>query len=85
MRSPLPLMLVVGLGVSLQPLDTSVNVAFPAITEAFGLQLQSIQWIATAYVLTYAAMLLVCGRLGDLFGYRRVFRVGTQVATPVVV
>lgn len=76
MRSPLPLMLVVGLGVSLQPLDTSVNVAFPAITEAFGLQLQSIQWIATAYVLTYAAMLLVCGRLGDLFGYRRVFRAG---------
>ncbi|MGE3904760.1 MAG: MFS transporter [Reyranellaceae bacterium] len=76
MRSPLPLMLVVGLGVSLQPLDTSVNVAFPAITEAFGIELRSIQWVAVAYVLTYAAMLLVCGRLGDLFGYRRVFRLG---------
>lgn len=76
----LPL-LVIGLGAALQPLDTSVNVAFPAITAAFGLPLQAIQWIAIAYVLTYAAMVLVCGRLGDLFGYRLIFRIGLLVST----
>jgi MFS family permease len=71
---------VVGLGVSLQPLDTSVNVAFPAITAAFDLPLQSIQWIAIAYVLTYAAMVLVCGRLGDLYGHRLIFRLGLAIS-----
>jgi len=73
-------LLVIGLGAALQPLDTSVNVAFPAITAAFGLPLQAIQWIAIAYVLTYAAMVLVCGRLGDLYGYRLIFRTGLLIS-----
>ena len=73
-------LLIVGLGISVAPLDTSVNVAFPAITAGFGLQLQSIQWVAIAYVLTYACIMLVCGRLGDLFGHRRVFRAGLAVS-----
>jgi MFS family permease len=75
----LPL-LVIGLGAALQPLDTSVNVAFPAITAAFDLKLQSIQWIAIAYVLTYAAIVLVCGRLGDLYGHRLIFRLGLIIS-----
>jgi len=75
----LPL-LVIGLGAALQPLDTSVNVAFPAITAAFDLKLQSIQWVAIAYVLTYAAMVLVCGRLGDLYGHRLIFRLGLLIS-----
>jgi MFS family permease len=80
----LPL-LVIGLGAALQPLDTSVNVAFPAITAAFDLKLQSIQWIAIAYVLTYATMVLVCGRLGDLFGYRLIFRLGLLISTVALI
>jgi len=73
-------LIVIGLGAALQPLDTSVNVAFPAITAAFGLPLQSIQWIAIAYVLTYAAIVLVCGRLGDLYGHRLIFRLGLLIS-----
>jgi MFS family permease len=80
----LPL-LVIGLGAALQPLDTSVNVAFPAITAAFGLKLQSIQWIAIAYVLTYAAIVLVCGRLGDLYGHRLIFRIGLAISAVALV
>jgi MFS family permease len=80
----LPL-LVIGLGAALQPLDTSVNVAFPAITAAFNLPLQSIQWIAIAYVLTYAAIVLVCGRLGDLYGHRLIFRIGLAISAVALV
>jgi MFS family permease len=85
MQSRALALLVIGLGAALQPLDTSVNVAFPAITAAFGLKLQSIQWIAIAYVLTYAAIVLVCGRLGDLYGHRLIFRIGLAISAVALV
>jgi len=66
-------------GALVAPLDTSVNVAFPAITDAFALELPAIRWIVILYMLTYGAMMLVGGRLGDLYGYRRVFGVGLGI------
>ena len=69
-------LLVVGLGAALPPLDLAVNVAFPAITAAFDLELQSIRWVVAAYVLTYASLMLAFGKLGDIVGHRRVFRAG---------
>lgn len=73
-------LLLVGLGVSIAALDTALNVAFPAVTAAFDLPVRSIQWVVIAYVLTYASIMLVCGRLGDMFGYRRVFRAGLAIS-----
>ncbi|GIX49534.1 MAG: MFS transporter [Candidatus Tectimicrobiota bacterium] len=67
---------VVGIGVAIGPLDTAVNIAFPAITAAFTLRLAAIQWVIICYVLTYASLLLGCGGLGDLIGHRRVFLSG---------
>src|SRR5262245_54922533 len=67
---------IVGLGVSIGPLDTAVNIAFPAITTAFQIALPTIQWVIICYVLTYASLLLGCGRLGDIIGHRRVFLLG---------
>jgi EmrB/QacA subfamily drug resistance transporter len=67
---------LIGLGSAIVPLDSSVNIAFPAITRAFGGPLQSIQWLIIAYVLTYASFMLAVGRIGDLVGYRAVFRLG---------
>jgi len=80
-RSARPLLglLVVGLGTLPAPLDTSVNIAFPAITRAFGLPLADIRWVVIAYVLTYACLMLAFGRLGDLVGHRRIFRLGLLV------
>ena len=78
-RNPIAGLAVIGIGASLAPLDFAVNVAFPAITAAFALQTRGIRWVAVAYVLTYAALMLSCGRLGDLIGYRRVFRAGLIV------
>src|SRR5262249_30212849 len=74
-------LLVVGLGVAGVPLDTSVNIAFPAITTAFDLQVRAIQWIVICYVLTYTSLMLVFGKLGDLFGHRRIFQLGLAVST----
>ncbi len=68
--------LLIGLGTAIVPLDSAVNIAFPAITRAFGLPLPAIQWLVVAYVLTYAGLLLAMGRIGDLAGHRVVFRTG---------
>jgi EmrB/QacA subfamily drug resistance transporter len=67
---------IVGLGVATGPLDSAVNIAFPAITKAFDISLPTIQWVIICYVLTYASLLLSCGRLGDVVGHRRVFLLG---------
>jgi MFS family permease len=75
----------VGLGVATGPLDSAVNIAFPAITQAFDISLPTIQWVIICYVLTYASLLLSCGRLGDVIGHRRVFlRVPLAVLSAVL-
>src|SRR5260370_42585339 len=65
---------LVGWGTSVVPLDSAVNVAFPNITASFDLSIQMIQWVVICYVLTHASLLLAFGRVGDIFGYGRVFR-----------
>ena len=69
--------LVVGLGTLVVPFDSSVNFAFPYITRAFGLPVPAIQWVVISYTLTYAALMLVFGRVGDMLGYRRIFLAGS--------
>ncbi len=72
---------VVGLGTLVVPFDSSVNVAFPHIIRAFELPIPAIQWVVIAYTLTYAALTLVFGRVGDMFGYRRIFLIGSAWST----
>ncbi len=79
--SPLWPLLIVGLGTLVVPLDSAVNIDFPAIVARFGLPIPMIQWIVIAYVLTQTALMLSFGRIGDLLGYRRVFLFGTGVST----
>jgi MFS family permease len=62
------------------PLDSAVNAAFPAITAAFGLEVAAIRWIVISYLVTFSCCVIVSGRLGDLFGYRRVFSAGLLVS-----
>jgi EmrB/QacA subfamily drug resistance transporter len=56
--------------------STVVNVALPAITDDLGGGLAGQQWVANAYLLTLAALILVSGSLADLFGERRLFVLG---------
>lgn len=79
-RRSLAALLVVCLGTLAAPLDSAVNIAFPRITAAFGLEQAGIRWVIISYVLTYASLSLVCGKIGDLFGYRRVFVVGLVIS-----
>ncbi len=63
-------------------LDVSiVNVALPAIQKAFTMSQTSLQWIVTAYTLTFGGFLLLGGRAADLFGRRKVFMIGTVLFT----
>jgi MFS family permease len=66
---------VVCAGTLIAPLDSAVNVAFPLITAAFDVAVRDIQWVVIAYVAAQACMTLVFGRLGDLYGHRRMFAV----------
>ena len=68
--------LLVGVGTSVVPLDTAVNIAFPEITGNFGLPIQAIQWVVICYVLTYSSLMLAFGRAGDVWSHGRVFRIG---------
>jgi EmrB/QacA subfamily drug resistance transporter len=74
-------LLIVGLGTLVVPLDSAVNIDFPAIVARFGLPIPMIQWIVISYVLTQTSLMLTFGRLGDMLGYRRVFLLGTGVST----
>jgi MFS family permease len=67
---------LIGLGTAATQLDTSVNIAFPAITRGFSLSIADIQWVVICYVLTYASLLLALGRIGDTIGHALVFRIG---------
>ena len=53
-----------GLGISVVPLDTAVNIAFPN-HRSFGLPIPMIQWVVICYVLTHAGLMLAFGRVGD--------------------
>ncbi len=59
-------------------LDVSiVNVMLPTVQRTFHLSEDNLQWIITAYALTFGGFLLLGGRVADLFGRRRVFLIGT--------
>jgi EmrB/QacA subfamily drug resistance transporter len=61
-------------------LDVSiVNVMLPTVQHAFHLSESNLQWIITAYTITFGGLLLLGGRAADLFGRRRVFLTGVAV------
>jgi EmrB/QacA subfamily drug resistance transporter len=58
-------------------LDTTiVNIALPELTVSLNATLDQVLWIVNAYTLTYAALLITGGRLGDMFGAKRLFMIG---------
>jgi EmrB/QacA subfamily drug resistance transporter len=61
--------------------STVVNVALPSIRDDLGFSETSLAWVVNAYLLTFGGFLLLGGRLGDLFGYRRLFLGGIALFT----
>jgi EmrB/QacA subfamily drug resistance transporter len=60
---------------------TIVGVALPSIREDLGFSETSLAWVVNGYLLTYGGFLLLGGRLGDLFGHRRLFIAGISTFT----
>jgi EmrB/QacA subfamily drug resistance transporter len=75
-------LLVLCLGDLMIVLDaTIVNVALPSIRADLGFSESSLAWVVNAYLLTFGGFLLLGGRLGDLFGHRRLFLIGITLFT----
>ncbi|MGH3837134.1 MAG: MFS transporter [Pseudonocardiaceae bacterium] len=75
-------LLVLCLGDLMIVLDTTiVNVALPSIREDLGFSETSLAWVVNAYLITFGGFLLLGGRLGDLFGHRRLFLIGITLFT----
>ena len=75
-------LLAVCMGYSMAVLDsTVVNVALPSMAHDLGANVAGLQWAVAGYALIFAGLLLTTGALGDQFGNRRIFMVGTAVFT----
>jgi EmrB/QacA subfamily drug resistance transporter len=73
---------VVCLGVLMMVLDiTIVNVALPTIRQSLGFTETTLAWVVNGYLLTSGGFLLLGGRLGDLYGHRRLFTIGLALFT----
>ena len=58
---------------------TIANIALPFIREDLDISQANLQWIVTGYSLAFGGLLLLGGRLGDLYGRRRIFMVGVSI------
>ena len=75
-------LIVLCLGDLMIVLDTTiVNVALPSIRADLGFSQTALVWVVNAYMLTFGGFLLLGGRLGDLFGHRRLFLLGITLFT----
>jgi EmrB/QacA subfamily drug resistance transporter len=78
------LLLVVSLAAfSSSLIGSSINVALPNISRELKIDATTLPWIATAFFLASAIILLPAGRLGDIYGRRRIFTLGLSVFTLV--
>ena len=70
------------MGVLMIVLDTTiVNVALPSIQADLHFNETALVWVVNAYMLTFGGFLLLGGRLGDLYGHRRLFLAGIVLFT----
>ncbi len=75
-------LMVLCLGVLMIVLDTTiVNVALPSIRADLGFTETSLVWVVNAYMLSFGGFMLLGGRLGDLYGHRRMFLLGLALFT----
>ena len=81
-RNPWLVLIVLCGAIFMLLLDTTiVNVAQQEIKEGLNADLSQIQWVLDSYILTYAVLLLSFGRMGDVFGRKRLFVFGMALFT----
>ncbi len=81
-KSPWLIFLLVAVAQFMVVLDAAItNVALPAIKVALHFDTSALQWVVTAYALTFGGFLLLGGRAADLFGHRRMLMIGLGLFT----
>ncbi len=72
----------VGVGTFMSTLDASVvNISLPQMSAHFGISISAVEWVVMAYLLIISSLLLMYGRMGDMYGNRRIFLCGLVVFT----
>src|SRR6059058_4753821 len=59
--------------------ETVVNVALPSIKDGLGFSQSSLAWVVNSYILMFGGLVLLGGRVADIFGRRRMFLAGTAL------
>ena len=75
-------MATVALGTMMGAMDSSItNISFPVLTKTFGVSITTIVWVSLAYILASTSLMLILGRVGDLFGRKKINIFGTLIFT----
>lgn len=77
-KAKIPLMLIsIAIGTFMSALDSNiVNVALPQIQAYFHINLSTVEWVTTAYLLIISSMTLTFGRISDLLGHKKIYLTG---------
>jgi len=76
------ILFAVAIGTFIAPLDASVvNIALPSISEYYQVSVATAEWIVMIYLLVISSLLLSYGRMGDLYGYKKIYLSGFAVFT----
>ncbi|KJS20723.1 MAG: multidrug MFS transporter [Clostridiaceae bacterium BRH_c20a] len=74
------ILLAVAVGTFMGPLDGSVvNIALPSISAFYNVSLATVEWVVMSYLLIISSLLLTYGRMGDLYGHKRIYISGFAV------
>lgn len=60
---------------------TIVNISLPTISEYFNTSIAMVSWVPMAYMVTLASVLITCGKIADLYGYKRIYLIGFSIFT----
>ena len=80
-RQRLIVVLLLGANFMMSADFSILNIALPMVGEAVGLSVDNLPWVSTAFALPAASLSLLFGRLGDLYGHRRLFISGIALFT----
>lgn len=78
----LQILSAIAIGTFMAPLDSSVvNIALPTIRTSFNTSLGMVEWVIMSYLLVISSLILTYGRLGDLFGHKKIYLSGFAIFT----
>jgi EmrB/QacA subfamily drug resistance transporter len=81
-RLKFQIIFIVALGTFMSALDASiVNISLPVMSKYFNVSLTTVEWVILSYLIIITSLLLTFGKLGDLYGHKKIFNIGLIVFT----